>query len=162
MLRICGLGLACCYINGKNVCDEVLTTPISKYDSRLYYNTYDVTNLLTDGTNTIGCILGNGWYFVTYFRWDYYKPHGCIIRSCCWNWKLPMRMERRKNHSDTSWKTADSAVLYNETRRGEIFDARRYEQEWNLPQYDDSKWIMLLFAAVRAEYCRRGIFLPFG
>lgn len=141
VLRICGLGLACCYINGKNVCDEVLTTPISKYDSRLYYNTYDVTNLLTNGANAIGCILGNGWYFVTYFRWDYYKP------AWLHHPKLLLELEityadgtREHIHSDTSWKTADSAVLYNETRRGEIFDARRYEKEWNLPQYDDSKW----------------------
>lgn len=140
-LYICGLGLACCYINGKNVCDEVLITPISKYDSRLYFNTYDVTKLLMDGVNTIGCILGNGWYFVTYFRWDCYKP--------AWMHHPKLLLELKITYtdgtleiinSDTSWKTADSAIVYNETRRGEVFDARLYEKNWNLPEYDDSQW----------------------
>ena len=70
----CGLGHACYYINGKNITDEVLITPISKYDTRVYYSTFDVTEFISDGKNAVGCVLGNGWYFVTIPRWDYYKP----------------------------------------------------------------------------------------
>ena len=73
-LHICGLGLLLCYINGKEISDEVLLTPHTKYDTRVIYNTYDVTRLLNAGKNVVGCILGNGCYFVTYHRWDYYRP----------------------------------------------------------------------------------------
>ena len=51
-----------------------MITPISKYDTRVYYSEFDVTRFLTEDKNAIGCVLGNGWYFVTYPRWDFYKP----------------------------------------------------------------------------------------
>lgn len=140
-LHICGLGLACCYINGKNVCDEVLTTPITKYDSRLIFNTYDITKLLAFGANVIGCILGNGWYFVTYCRWDNYKPAWLHHPKLLCELEIIYADDSiGKVVSDTSWKTADSAVVYNETRRGEIFDARLYDKRWNTIEFDDSNW----------------------
>ncbi|MBQ8526651.1 MAG: family 78 glycoside hydrolase catalytic domain [Clostridia bacterium] len=140
-MHICGLGTACSYINGVPVSDEVLSTPFTKYDSRIVYNTYDVTELISKGTNSIGCILGNGCYFVTYWRWDYYRP----------DWvhhpKLLLELDiaycdgtKEQIVSDTSWKTADSAVIYNETKRGEIFDARLWQPDWNMADYDDSNW----------------------
>ena len=140
-LDICGLGLLLCYINGNEISDEVLLTPHTKYDTRVIYNTYDVTRLLNAGKNVIGCILGNGCYFVTYHRWDYYRPdwlsHPKLIAS--------LKIEYSDGTSetivsDTSWKTSDSAILYNETRRGEVFDARRYDENWNLPDFDDTLW----------------------
>lgn len=140
-LNICGLGLVLCYINGRAVSDEVLLTPYTKYDSRVIYNSYDVGALLKNGKNAIGCILGNGCYFVTYYRWDYYKPdwigHPKLIMS------LEIEFYDGSTDvivSDTSWKTADSAIIYNETKRGEIFDARLCDKNWNMPDFDDSFW----------------------
>jgi len=140
-LNICGLGLALCYINGESVSDEVLLTPHTKYDTRVIYNTYDVTKLLSEGKNAIGCVLGNGCYFVTIYRWDYYRPdwmsHPKLILS------LEIEFEDGSKDeivSDTSWKTSDSAIIYNETRRGEIFDARLFDKNWNLADFDDSEW----------------------
>lgn len=137
----CGLGHACYYINGKNITDEVLITPISKYDTRVYYSTFDVTEFISDGKNAVGCVLGNGWYFVTIPRWDYYKP----------DWlshpKLIMKLVLEYNDgtteeivTDSSWKAAKSAVVYNEDRRGEIYDARLYIDRWNETDFDDSEW----------------------
>ena len=137
----CGLGHACYYINGQNITNEVMVTPISKYDTRVYYNTFDVTEFLSDGENIIGCILGNGWYFVTYPRWDFYKPdwlsHPKLI--------LKLEIEYADGStegivSDASWKAAKSAIVYNEDKRGEIYDARLYIDGWNKPDFDDSKW----------------------
>lgn len=140
-LNICGLGLLLCYVNGEKVSDEVLATPYTKYDTRVIYNTYDVTKLLKSGKNVIGCILGNGCYFVTYYRWDYFKPdwlsHPKMIAS------LEIEYADGKKElitSDTSWKTSDSAIIYNETKRGEIFDARLFDSNWDMPEYDDSLW----------------------
>ncbi|MDO5311434.1 MAG: family 78 glycoside hydrolase catalytic domain, partial [Clostridia bacterium] len=137
----CGLGHACYYINGRNITDEVMITPISKYDSRVYYNEFDVTEFLSEGKNTIGCVLGNGWYFVTYPRWDFYKPawmhHPKLIL------KLVIEYTDGSTEeivSDTSWKTAKSAIIYNEDKRGEIYDARLYIDGWNEPDFDDSRW----------------------
>ena len=140
-LYACGLGHACYYINGRNITDEVMITPISKYDTRIYYSKFDVTEFLTNGKNAIGCVLGNGWYFVTYPRWDFYKPdwmhHPKLI--------LKLIIEYTDGStdevvSDTSWKTAKSAIVYNEDRRGEIYDARLYIDGWNEPDFDDGEW----------------------
>lgn len=140
-LYACGLGHACYYINGRNITDEVMITPISKYDTRIYYSKFDVTEFLTNGKNAIGCVLGNGWYFVTYPRWDFYKPdwmhHPKLI--------LKLMIEYADGStdevvSDTSWKTAKSAIVYNEDRRGEIYDARLYIDGWNEPDFDDGEW----------------------
>lgn len=140
-LYACGLGHACYYINGRNITDEVMITPISKYDTRIYYSKFDVTEFLTNGKNAIGCVLGNGWYFVTYPRWDFYKPdwmhHPKLI--------LKLMIEYTDGStdevvSDTSWKTAKSAIVYNENRRGEIYDARLYVDGWNEPDFDDGEW----------------------
>lgn len=138
---ICGLGLACGFVNGKRISGEVLQTPFTQYDKRLIYNKYDVTTLLTTGKNILGLILGNGCYFVTYWRWDYYKPnwlsHPKLIAELIIEYS-----DGKTEHilSDTTWKTADSAVIYNETKRGEIFDARLYDKSWNTAQFDDRTW----------------------
>ena len=140
-LYACGLGHACYYINGRNITDEVMITPISKYDTRIYYSKFDVTEFLTNGKNAIGCVLGNGWYFVTYPRWDFYKPdwmhHPKLI--------LKLMIEYADGStdevvSDRTWKTAKSAIVYNEDRRGEIYDARLYIDGWNEPDFDDGEW----------------------
>ena len=140
-LYACGLGHAYYYINGRNITDEVMITPISKYDTRIYYSKFDITGFLTNGKNAIGCVLGNGWYFVTYPRWDFYKPdwmhHPKLI--------LKLIIEYTDGStdevvSDTSWKTAKSAIVYNEDRRGEIYDARLYIDGWNEPDFDDGEW----------------------
>ena len=141
MMYACGLGHACYYINGRNITDEVMITPISKYDSRVYYNEFDVTEFLSKGKNTIGCVLGNGWYFVTYPRWDFYKPdwmhHPKLILTLVIEYTDGSTEEIV---SDTSWKTGKSAIIYNEDKRGEIYDARLYIDGWNEPDFDDSKW----------------------
>lgn len=140
-LYACGLGHACYYINGRNITDEVMITPISKYDTRVYYSEFDITRFLIEGKNAIGCVLGNGWYFVTYPRWDFYKPdwmhHPKLI--------LKLIIEYADGStdevvSDSTWKTAKSAIVYNEDRRGEIYDARLYVDGWNEPDFDDGEW----------------------
>lgn len=141
VLGICGLGHCECTVNGKRVTENVLNTPISKYDTRVYYDTYDVTKLIGEGMNVIGCILGNGWYFVTYHRWDVYVPawlsHPKLIAE--------LTVEYADGSvqtiaSDTSWKTADSAIVYNENKRGEIYDARLEKKGWDTAEYDDCGW----------------------
>lgn len=55
-------GLYEAYINGSRVGDFVLAPGTSSYDKRLFYQTYDVTELVREGSNQIRVILGDGWY----------------------------------------------------------------------------------------------------
>ena len=55
-------GLYEAYINGKRVGDFVLAPGSYNYDKRLAYQTYDVSELVHAGENTIEVILGDGWF----------------------------------------------------------------------------------------------------
>lgn len=64
-LYISGLGLYTAGLNGKKIGDEVLTPYYSNYHEEIQYQTYDITDFLTDDTameNRLEASLGNGWY----------------------------------------------------------------------------------------------------
>ena len=61
-LYVCGLGYGYYYINGKEVTEDKFTAPVSEYTKALWYNVYDVTELLSQGENTFAVWCGNGWY----------------------------------------------------------------------------------------------------
>ena len=57
------LGVYRLYINGKPVGNDYFTPDWTDYQKRVYYNTYDVTDLIrSGGPNAIGGVLGAGWY----------------------------------------------------------------------------------------------------
>jgi alpha-L-rhamnosidase len=62
-LYISGLGFSESYINGRKVGDDVLAPALTDYDKRVFYLTYDVTNLLHRGNNAVGVLLGNGRFY---------------------------------------------------------------------------------------------------
>ncbi|MCK5573151.1 MAG: alpha-L-rhamnosidase N-terminal domain-containing protein, partial [Bacteroidetes bacterium] len=55
------LGICDLYVNGRRVSDDRFTPGWTDYLTRLYYRTYDVTDMLRDGANTWGGILADGW-----------------------------------------------------------------------------------------------------
>lgn len=60
-LRISALGLYRAFINDKRIGHDQLTPGWTVYTRRLSYQTYDVTDLLRVGENTIDIWLGDGW-----------------------------------------------------------------------------------------------------
>jgi alpha-L-rhamnosidase len=56
------LGVYECEINGRRVGDIELAPGWTDYAKRVQYQTYDVTDLLQNGDNALGAILGDGWY----------------------------------------------------------------------------------------------------
>ena len=60
-LTITALGLYEAEINGKKVGDALFTPGFTYYPTHLYYQTYDVTGMLT-GEDTLTVYLAQGWY----------------------------------------------------------------------------------------------------
>jgi alpha-L-rhamnosidase len=56
------LGLHETSLNGMTVTAERLAPGWTDYTKRLQYRTYDVTAQLKQGRNTLGALIGNGWY----------------------------------------------------------------------------------------------------
>lgn len=61
-LYVTARGIYECRINGEVVSDEYFAPGASHYDKHLYYQTYDVTDLISEGENAIGFTLSSGWW----------------------------------------------------------------------------------------------------
>jgi alpha-L-rhamnosidase len=129
------------FINGKRVGDAFLTPGWTSYTKRLQYQVYDVSNLLTKGSNTIGVQIGSGWYR-TPLAWNNNRN--------IWGEKTGLLMQLEIKYedgssetivSDGSWKTSDSGpIRFSEIYNGEKYDARMEKPDWNKSGYDDSGW----------------------
>src|SRR5690606_19100612 len=63
-LFISGLGHFEASINGEKIDDNFLDPGWVKYDKEALYVSFDISKNLINGTNTIGVMLGNGFYFI--------------------------------------------------------------------------------------------------
>ena len=61
-LRVTALGLYRAFVNGRRVGSDELTPGWTDYRQRVDYQTYDVTELLVAGDNTLELLLADGWY----------------------------------------------------------------------------------------------------
>lgn len=140
-LYICGLGYYIPYLNGKRVGDKELNPAWSNFDQRSFYDRYDVTSLIGK-ENAIGVMLGRG---------QYNPLCNDIWGLCRSSWvdepKLIalLRIEYRDGTveavtTDSSWKVTGGPVVYDDTRHGELYDARLEKEGWDSPGYDDSTW----------------------
>lgn len=61
-LYACARGIYECSLNGKRVSEEYFAPGASQYDRHLMYQTYDVTDMIQEGENGLGCVLASGWW----------------------------------------------------------------------------------------------------
>ena len=114
-------GVYSLYINGKRVLGNVLTPGTSEYWYRMPYHTFDVSDYLQIGENTIEVILGDGWYRGCNGNTGTRNVFGSDIA-------LLLQLEVDKKVvliTDESWKAAqDGPVYFNDIQLGEKVDAR--------------------------------------
>ncbi len=150
-----GLGYFELYVNGTRMGDEYLVPNQTNYGYRekleerlipvpdpfngysVAYVTYDLKDFIVQGRNAVGAILGNGFYDLVFRRFVMgygvpkffgqivitYEDGSCDLIA-----------------SDTSWKTAKSAIVFDQMYLGEKYDARLEHEGWSKPGYDDSSW----------------------
>lgn len=58
---ICGLGYYELFINGSRIGESVLEPGWTDYNKRVLYNVYDVSDIVKEGQNALGVMLGEGW-----------------------------------------------------------------------------------------------------
>lgn len=122
---ICGLGLYHFELNGKKVGDEYLTPYCNAYDQWIQYQTFDITDGLTVGSNQLSIMLGNGWYKGRYGAdrgvAEFYGDRFALI---C---EIHLTLENGDTliiNSDSTWKAYPSPILASDIFDGEIYDAR--------------------------------------
>ncbi len=125
------LGTYFAQINGQRVGDRLFAPGWTSYESRLLYQTYDITDLLVEGENTLTIWLANGWYKGELaFR---NEPCQYGSQRAFWS-QLHLADEQKKEQviiSDDSWQWAESPLLFAEWYHGEIYDARlKHPADW--------------------------------
>lgn len=144
-LYVTGLGYYEARLNGQAVGDHALDPAWTVYSKRVSYSTYDVTELLRDGANSLAVTLGNGWYNPLPLRmWGHLnlRQHLAIGRP---RFIAQLEIEladgsRTAIVSDESWKVTEGPVRRNNIYLGEVYDARREIADWDQPGCDDSGW----------------------
>jgi alpha-L-rhamnosidase len=139
-LSITALGAYQALINGKTVAPNTLLDPgWTDFHKRVLYQTYDVTSLLNSGKNTIGVVLGGGWYSspLTWIGFRY-TPGPNLLRA-----QLDLTLANGEHQTvltDGSWLTAPAPITFSEIYGGESYDARLAQPGWSSPSFDAVHW----------------------
>jgi len=134
------LGLYELHINGNRVGKDYLTPGWTDYTKRVYYQTYDVTGMLTKSGNAIGVILADGWY-AGYVGFGKKREHyGDKPRLC-----VQLEIEYADGTTETiatdkSWKAAYGPLLEADFLMGETYDGAREMPDWCAYWLNDSDW----------------------
>lgn len=137
---VCGLGHYELFLNGKKVGSNFLEPAWSVYEKTVYYNTYDITEMLQLGENAFGAMLGKGFYSTKGDRRihgvDADRPLMLILQAHIRYRDGSEQIVR----SDSSWKVADGPIQHCAILGGSDYDARLLPKDWDKPSYDDSAW----------------------
>ncbi len=136
---VASIGFHELFVNGMKVGENVLSPCISDLSKRVRYVTYDITQYLNKGTNTIAFWLGPGWS-----KWDHFKVKNKPLIMAEIDVKLPGGSSKQLL-TDETWKIhPSSSSLLGPWKvgrfGGEIIDARKHISDWNTVEFDDSKW----------------------
>ncbi len=140
LLSATGLGIFDLYLNGQRVSDDSFNPGWTDYTKRVYYRTYDVTDLLRQSKNTWGAVLADGWYsgYVGFGKKrDHYgtKPR----------FGGELYIEFADGTTETirtgpDWKATTGPILEADFLMGETFDARLAKIGWDQPAFDYQAW----------------------
>lgn len=134
------LGLYELHLNGRRVGDQLFTPGWTSYRKRLQYQTYDITELVRQGENAVGVILGDGWYR-GYLGWrDRRNVYGDRLAALVQIQLTFTDGSTQLVGSDESWKATTGPILASDIYMGETYDARLEKPGWSAPGYDVSGW----------------------
>jgi alpha-L-rhamnosidase len=142
-IYVAGVGYYELYINGKRIGDEVLAPGFTRFDRRLIYITHDVSGSLQQGANTIGLILGNGFFNeAASDDWgNASAPWRATPRALLQAQITFADGTSQSLVSDDTWHFATGPILYDQVRSGETYDARLEKDNWSAADYqEDSSW----------------------
>lgn len=143
VIYIVGLGHYELYLNGKTIGDQVLAEAPTDYTQSVKYNTFDVTADIKNGTNAIGTALGNGRFFTMRPKYKPKKIKEFGFPKMLFQLEITYRDGSKQTlASDDTWKfTADGPIRTNNEYDGEEYDATKEFPGWNMPGFNDSKWL---------------------
>ncbi|RYD75407.1 MAG: alpha-L-rhamnosidase, partial [Sphingobacteriales bacterium] len=143
---ISGLGHFEMSLNGEKVGNDFLAPGWTKYDKEALYVAYNITSQLKRNKNTVGVMLGNGFYYVPPVKERYRKlkvAYGYPKMIC----RILIEYADGTSEnvvSNQTWKTAPSPVTFSSIYGGEDYNANLEQRGWNTSNFDDSRWKVAL------------------
>ena len=140
-LYVTALGAHETAINGRKVDDGVLAPEFTDFRKRVLYRVHDVTALVKEGANTIGAMVGDGWYG------SFLAPMGRFSFG-----EAPLRYlaqleivhadgQKQTLVSDETWSISPAPVTMSEIYAGEDYDARLEQPGWAAPGFQTgARW----------------------
>lgn len=154
---VTSLGLYQLFLNGKKVSADLFTPGWTSYKNRVQYQTYDVTSMIGQ-KNSIGAILGDGWYRGN-IGWGNANGY--------YGSKIALLAQLQLNYTDgttetistgNSWKATTGPIVFSDIYNGETYDARMEMPGWSATGFDDSKWEK----ATVADHSKKVLVAPQG
>ena len=157
---VTGLGFFEFYVNGSKVSDDVFVPNVTLYaerddlgdigvmiednfrEYRVMYLAYDITEMLGQGENVLGAMVGNGFYNpANYWSGGYGTPR----------FIAQVYITYADGTEDVivtgrDWKVSKGPVVMDLLYDGEHYDARNEQPGWSGPGFDDTQW---QYAAIR-------------
>lgn len=139
VLYVTGQGLMEPHVNGTRVGQDYFIPGWTDYAQRLYYRAYDVTSLIQAGPNTLGAILGDGWYRGNCaFDGQYF--YGTKTRLRAQLHLFYTNAAPQVITSDSSWKAGFGPIREADNQAGETYDARLEQSGWDSPGFNPAGW----------------------
>ena len=143
-LKILGLGTYVFYVNGKSATTDLFQPINSNYEHRdfpkgeimavrSYVNSYDVTELVREGKNTVATMLGNGWYDGT--RQE--KPYG--EKKLCLSLEVETDEGLKTFGTSLNDKYTETFVKKSNLLEYEVHDYTDWDESVLMPDFDDSE-----------------------
>ncbi|WP_397364569.1 family 78 glycoside hydrolase catalytic domain [Olleya sp. R77988] len=140
-LNITAKGVFDVAINGKDVSDDVMPPGFTPYKKRIETITYDVTEFIESGQNTIGVEVASGWHSGRLGWMKSYWSDTETPKVIC---QLELQMKdgsKKIINSDNSWKgTSNGPIRLSEIYDGETYDANLEMNGWTTKTYNDNTW----------------------
>lgn len=148
-LYVTGLGVYNASINGEQVSEDLLEPANTFHAKRVPYATYDVTDLIDEGGNSLGVEVGNGIFNV------FNEPTEATryVKTASGHGAPRVMGQLEITHrdgtvtkvateagQDSSWRTTLGEVTFTNWYGGEDVDARRRIEGWDQPGTDRAAW----------------------
>jgi len=139
--RFACMGFVDLLINGKKSDESVMiATPYTDPEHRVKYVTHDVTDLIKQGDNCIGAVVGNGYNSPPSKAWNHWQLSKGLPRLL-----LEIEVEFTDGTktfigTDESWQNSLGRIIWNDFWVKEIHDLRQEKLGWDLAVFDSSAW----------------------
>lgn len=144
-LYVSARGIYDIYVNGKRIGKDYFNPGLSQYNKTQFYQTYDVTKDLNEGKNSIGAIMGEGWWsgastFIGEF-WNFFGDRQSLLAQLIITYKDGST--KVITTQPGSWKYYDQGpAMCGSFFQGEVYDATKAKAVagWSKPTYQSRSW----------------------